>query len=404
MTKNRSSALVVALMVVALSVVGMPAAQAKGGAIGGAGSDYYLSDSFSATANRQFSYGSALDEVFVGDWNGDGIDTLAYRTGNTFSVRNSNTTGGAQVTFTYGRPGDVVLVGDWNGDGIDTLAVRRGHEYHIKNSLTGGAADAVIFYGRPGDVVLVGDWNGDGIDTLAVRRGNAYHVKNTIAGGNADSIAYYGRADDDVYVGDWDGNRTDTFAVRRSNLYFIANTIRSGPADRSLAYGRVSDTTLVGDWNGDGVDSLGVRRFIEYTGEMHRIAASYVTPAPSAAGARALQWARTQLGVPYVWGGAGPADGGYDCSGLTMRAFEQAGVRLPRTTRAQWDATRRVALEDLQVGDLLFWSSNGQPSGIYHMAIYSGSNMRVQAPSPGRRVEEVPVYPVNMLPFGGRAG
>ena len=62
------------------------------------------------------------------------------------------------------------MVGDWDGNGKDTLAVRRGSDYYFKNSIAGGNADKVITYGRVNDAVLVGDWDGDGKDTLAVRR------------------------------------------------------------------------------------------------------------------------------------------------------------------------------------------------------------------------------------------
>ena len=437
---RRATAWGVAGTVLAGSLIGVPGAAAKGGQIGGTGSGYYLSDTFSTTANIEFSYGAAADDVFVGDWDGDGVDTLAYRRGNVFHVRNSNTTGEPERLFSYGRPGETVLVGDWDGDGVDTLAVRRGNLYHVKNSLTSGVADAVVAYGRATDTVLVGDWDADGKDTFAVRRGAEYHVRNSMTSGVADKVAYYGRPGDEVYVGDWDGNGEDTFTVRRGNIYYVANAIRGGVADFEVAYGRVTDTTLVGDWNGDGVDSLGVRRVeapspaevgtefqpapdpvldgLEqdgkntgtpppvYTDEIARIAASYVAPAPSRAGEPALAWARTQLGVPYLWGGTTSA--GYDCSGLTLRAYGQAGIKLPRVTRDQWAATTRVSLDDLRPGDLMFWSSNGQPNGIYHVAIYSGvkngQRMRIHAPSEGKTVEEVPVWNGNLLPFGGRIG
>jgi cell wall-associated NlpC family hydrolase len=122
----------------------------------------------------------------------------------------------------------------------------------------------------------------------------------------------------------------------------------------------------------------------------------------------ALAWAHTQLGVPYKYGATGPDS--YDCSGLVLRAYEQAGERLWRTTRDQWAGTTRVALADLEPGDILFWSSNGQPSGIYHNALYAGvdpatgRHMRLQSPSPGKVVELVPVLEANLLPFGGRIG
>lgn len=221
---------------------------------------FFLADSFTANANNVFTYGSFTDEFFVGDWNGNGQDTFAYRRGNTFNIRNSNTSGSPNRTVHYGRAGDVVLIGDWNGDGTDTFAVRRGKEYHFKNSISGGPADEVIQYGKPGDTVLVGDWNGDGKDTLAVRRGSEYHFKNSISGGNADKVINYGRKNDDVYVGDWNGDGKDTLAVRRGKQYFIKNSISGGEADLVQSYGRVNDVTYIGDWNGDGKDTLGILR------------------------------------------------------------------------------------------------------------------------------------------------
>lgn len=161
---------------------------------------------------------------------------------------------------------------------------------------------------------------------------------------------------------------------------------------------------------GTGAVSAAVAQQATVPDEMSRIAATYTTPPPSAAGAKALDWARTQLGVPYKWGGTGPATGGYDCSGLLMRAYEAAGVALTRTTKQQWASTTRVALEDLQPGDIVFWSSNGQPDGIYHDGLYAGVDpvtgkaMRLHAPSWGKTVELVPMNEVNLLPYGGRIG
>ncbi|MPV38071.1 SpoIID/LytB domain-containing protein [Georgenia subflava] len=221
---------------------------------------FFLNDSWTATANTVFQYGKPDDEVYIGDWDGDGIDTIAIRRGAEFHVRNSNSGGAADRVFVYGKPGDVVLVGDWNGDGVDTLAVRRGPEYHIKNSVAPGRADQVVVYGRSGDAVVVGDWDGNGSDTLAVRRGMVYHIKNSISAGNADQVVPYGKAADVVMVGDWNGDSRDTLAVRRGREYHIKNSMSGGKADLVLAYGRPGDKVIVGDWNGDGTDTLGVHR------------------------------------------------------------------------------------------------------------------------------------------------
>ena len=230
------------------------------GGVGGTGREYHLSNSFTGAADRVLQYGNRAGRVYVGDWDGDGTDTLAYRIGKTFYIRDANSTGGPTRVINYGRAGDRVYVGDWDGDGTDTFAVRRGKTYHVKNSVTGGDADRVIRYGRSGDDVLVGDWDGDGRDTFTVRRGKTYHVKNAIRGGDADTVLHYGRAGDDVYVGDWDADRADSLTVRRDRTYYVSNSLRGGDAETVLVYGRASDTALVGDWDGDGRDTLGIRR------------------------------------------------------------------------------------------------------------------------------------------------
>jgi hypothetical protein len=86
--------------------------------------------------------------------------------------------------------------------------------------------------------------------------------------------------------------------------------------------------------------------------------------APSEAAATAVQFAYNQLGKPYVWGAEG--DSFYDCSGLMMRAYQEAGIRLPRTSREQWYAGARVTdIGALQRGDLVFRARNlSDPSTI----------------------------------------
>ncbi len=224
--------------------------------------NFYLNDSWGPTANIAFAWGSASDKPLVGDWDGDGKDTLAVRRGASYSFTN-DTIPAASPRFPtiYGRSTDQVFVGDWDGDGKDTLAVRRGNTYYFKNSISGGNADKVVTYGKTTDQVLVGDWDVDGKDTLAVRRGSTYYFKNSISGGNADKVVTYGKTTDDVYTGKFSEQfARDSLTVRRGNQYFISYTIRGGDADSALVYGRPNDTTLVGDWNGDGVDTLGVKR------------------------------------------------------------------------------------------------------------------------------------------------
>ena len=94
----------------------------------------------------------------------------------------------------------------------------------------------------------------------------------------------------------------------------------------------------------------------------------------------ALRFAVQQIGDSYVWGAAGPIK--WDCSGLTMRSFQQAGVRLPHSSRAQYSYGRSITRSNLQPGELVFF---GSP--ISHVGIYIGKNKMVHAPRPGARVQ-----------------
>ncbi|MFI1678973.1 C40 family peptidase [Streptomyces sp. NPDC020607] len=98
----------------------------------------------------------------------------------------------------------------------------------------------------------------------------------------------------------------------------------------------------------------------------------------------AVSYAMRHLGDPYVWGGNGPH--GWDCSGLVMAAYRQAGIALPRVADAQYRATQPVSRGQLRRGDLVFWSSDGSASGVHHVAIYLGGGQYLEAPRPGRNV------------------
>ncbi|MFI6768278.1 NlpC/P60 family protein [Streptomyces sp. NPDC050355] len=107
---------------------------------------------------------------------------------------------------------------------------------------------------------------------------------------------------------------------------------------------------------------------------------SYATKAE-----KALAFARTQMGKPYVWGATGPSS--YDCSGLTQAAWKAAGVDLPRTTWDQVKVGQRVATKDLQPGDLVFFYDD-----ISHVGMYIGGGKMIHAPKPGAYVREESIY------------
>lgn len=126
----------------------------------------------------------------------------------------------------------------------------------------------------------------------------------------------------------------------------------------------------------------------------HRFAADFPADldasGPSKDAATAIEFARAQLGEPYVWAAAGPSS--WDCSGLTMAAWAAAGRSLPHYSAAQYDSTTAITESQLRPGDLVFWSVvPGAPSTIFHVGLYIGDGDMIHAPRPGTsvRVESI---------------
>ncbi|BCZ24010.1 peptidoglycan hydrolase RipC [Mycobacterium senriense] len=100
--------------------------------------------------------------------------------------------------------------------------------------------------------------------------------------------------------------------------------------------------------------------------------------------ATVVQAALTQVGSPYVWGGSAP--GGFDCSGLVMWAFQQAGISLPHSSQALAHGGQPVSLGDLQPGDVLTFYSDAS-----HTGIYIGDGMMIHSSTYGVPVRVAPM-------------
>jgi cell wall-associated NlpC family hydrolase len=116
-----------------------------------------------------------------------------------------------------------------------------------------------------------------------------------------------------------------------------------------------------------------------------------VASAASGRAAAAVAYALAQVGKAYVYGAAGPS--AFDCSGLTMRAWQQAGVSLPHSSSAQMGSGPSVPQSQLRPGDLVFYYSP-----VSHVGMYIGNGQIVNAENPGVGVK---ITGVNSMPYAG---
>jgi cell wall-associated NlpC family hydrolase len=96
---------------------------------------------------------------------------------------------------------------------------------------------------------------------------------------------------------------------------------------------------------------------------------------------KALRIAASKKGSPYQWGASGPRR--FDCSGLTLYSFKEAGRGLPRTAQQQYAMSTHIGATTRRPGDLVFFHTG---SRVYHVGIYGGHGRIWHAPRPGKRV------------------
>lgn len=167
------------------------------------GQVYLRNANTAGDADLQFPFGNPGDIPIAGDFNGNGQDTVSlYRPSNqTVYIFNQlgqkgRGPGAAEVSYVVGLPGDKPFVGDFNGNGQDTVGLHRestGSVYY-RNSHTRDSADNRFLFGNPGDRFVAGDWNGDGKDTPGVYRPSerSFYLRYTNSQGNADETIGWG--------------------------------------------------------------------------------------------------------------------------------------------------------------------------------------------------------------------
>ncbi len=221
---------------------------------------YLRNTNTTGNADITVAFGSGTVYPVVGDWNGDGIDTIGtFGALGSFSLRDSNRAGTATYQFTYGTTGDTPLVGRWLSSLThDSIGIYRNANGVMKlitrNSLTTGNGDLTEIVGNPGDQPIAGDWNCDGVDSIGVYRpgdGKFYLFDQDINGTgiNADYIVNLGLSGTYTpLAGDWTGIKRDGVGLFTGTTFKLKYTVISGAPDLTLTLGTAGDLPVVGKW------------------------------------------------------------------------------------------------------------------------------------------------------------
>jgi hypothetical protein len=216
----------------------------------------------SGRANLSVDFGQAGDLPISGDWNGDGVTDLGVFRNGQFLLRQSL---GTITTVNFGQAGDLPIAGDWNGDGADDLGVFRNGQFLLRKPVKVCPACPIVFltitfnFGQAGDTPVAGDWNFDGIDTVGTFNAGSWALRNSNSAGAADITVLFGTAPGArPVVGDWNGDGIDTIGVLLpSNVFgnttFGLNNVNANPTglfDIQAAFGSDGDLPVAGDWDG----------------------------------------------------------------------------------------------------------------------------------------------------------
>lgn len=259
---------------------------------------------------KQYVFGAENAIPVVGDWNGDGTDSIGFYVDGQWCLdRNGDGVwDNDDLWAELGHAKDQPVSGDWDGDGKDdigvfgpqwsgdplAIAVEPGlpadqnpntfrtvsraknvpPEYTetnvavrvVKHRNAGEVRvdliDHVFEYGQEGDKAVTGDWNGDGIDKIGVFRDGTWYVDvngNGVWDEGDVMISGFGSAESVPVVGDWDGDGIDNIGLFEDGRWSL-DTNGDYKPDSSFEFGQAGDRPVTGDFNGDGSVEFGVYR------------------------------------------------------------------------------------------------------------------------------------------------
>jgi hypothetical protein len=221
---------------------------------------YLRNTNTTGPANLTVVYGgSPTHQPLTGDWNGDGVDTIGVYDTSTglLQLRDSNTAGSPTYVFAFGNPGDTAFAGRWvssaTHDGVGVYRNSNGILY-LRNSLSTGFQDFFMIFGNPGDSGFAGDWEGDGVASVGIYRPGTQHVYLSNVNGAgitfSDLDFAYNFGANRLVVGDWtgDGFSRVSFFSQQFGTFNLMQTLRSESAYTSIQFGPVGSYPLAGRW------------------------------------------------------------------------------------------------------------------------------------------------------------
>jgi hypothetical protein len=217
-------------------------------------SNFYLRNTnTTGAADIAFAFGAVNWKPIAGDWTGKGISTIGLYNPTTsqFYLKNTNSTGFADVTFGYGAAGWVPIAGDWDGNGTDTIGLYdpATSQFYLRNSNTQGGADINFGYGAPNWIPIAGDWNNDGTDEVGLYDASTarFFLRNSPT---STTEFGYGAANWIPVVGDWNNDGTDTIGLYNpaTSTFYLRNSNTTGAADVTFAFGSRNWAPIAGKW------------------------------------------------------------------------------------------------------------------------------------------------------------
>jgi hypothetical protein len=215
----------------------------------------------------QYNWGNSTDNIFAGDFNGDGLADLGVERDGTWYLRFNQRNGqfGNQVMYRWGNGRHYVFAGDFDGDGFHDIGVEGSGQWFIRYNLRNGTfgRESKYNWGNSTDNVFAGDFDGDRLADLGVERGGTWYIRYNQGSGSfgRQSVYNWGNSTSNIFTGDFNGDGLTDLGVEREGTWYVRFNLRNGQFGDQVVYtwGNGRHFVFAGDFDGNGRADLGVQ-------------------------------------------------------------------------------------------------------------------------------------------------